>query len=1065
MTKIGQGIGFLIVGAIIGLAAPSTAIEGKIMTPLKIERGAYKNNLKIARAGFHSSASKRNILKIERDKPWSLPKATAAAAGGVDTLRILAMRFDFRYENPDDPNTTGRGRFDMRDTLQFFEEEGHFIDPSPHTKAYFERHIEALNYYYNIVSEGKLVIVGDVYPEESDSVYHLPRTMGYYGSQGADRAFGLEELSWDAIRLVDSAEPEIVFSDYDTYMIFHAGSDRQNDIGFPETPYDLFTGNVFLGDNAVVPVDNGQDSIRDVMVMPETACQDNRGTALNAVMAHEYGHQLGLVDLYSTSNFLTQVGDFSLMDNNGFGTGVDFGFEVGRIFGVMPIYPDAWSRAFLGFTEVKVYRQGTDIQLVAAEMSREGVKTARVPISQFEYYLLENRQIEVDGAETALLADSATSVILGPVNRFTKEFSREYDFLIPGSGIIIWHVDERVAQADWDGDGYNNFEENMLQINPQYRFIEVMEADGLINFGGNYYSGFGDPEDMYFEGNNTSFTPNTNPASIGYSGVNSHIRITGISASDTLMYFDLENDLTSPGFPRRAGYPVYSLSPIAADLDNDGYDEIIAASNRNILAIKQDGSDFMPLLPVFIDTSYSLSGKTADTVPLFGRTQYSITAGPVAGDFGKGADSMRVAVGAGNLLYIFGNRDSYMVGEADLIRRISFAGDVLSIIFADSLIVAEVNRRTNGIRLYYVDSEGAVSPASPAIFAAELYGVVKLSQGIALVTGDSITTRLYMVSPSNDTTSLDLGGKYYYGPLGADLNRDNNPEIIAASPDGEIVAATVNYLESTADLLEIYNRSRIDDSIGANIAAADIDEDGYADIIIGGKNKIHALDRNFISLTDFPIVIDKEYPANYVLSAPIVADINGDKHQDIIAVAGNGNCYAFGPEPLYGFPLAAGGVGVGPAVAYKRGDIGGLGIMGVDGWFYSYDVAFDTLFADWPMGGGDMRGSFCLDAGKLGEPRPATDNLPASEFYCYPNPSLNGHTTIRCRLGESARLTLTFYDLSGREVDKKEVSGEAGTNEHPWDASFLPTGVYRCLLEADFGNEIKSAFTDIAIVK
>ncbi len=1063
------GIGFLIICAVFLINGMNAIAEdGKILKPLSIDKKQVDaKNPVVSQGGFHSKASKRNILNLERDKPWGMPKIQSDA-GFVKTLRILALRFDFRYENPDDANTTGRGKFDMRDTIEYKQEFGHTIDPSPHNRQYFEKHLEALNIYYSIVSEGKLALTWKVYPEDNDSVYTFPHTMGYYGAKGWEEVFGLEELSRDAIRLIDTAVPEIDFSQYDTYIIFHAGSDRQNDIGFPPTTSDLFTGNIFLGDTSVIPINNGQDTVRDVMIMPETACQDNRGTALNAVMAHEYGHQLGLVDLYSTNNFFTQVGDFSLMDNNGFGTGIDFGFDVGRIFGTMPIYPDAWSRCFLGFIVPVIYRQGAGIELVATEMLKTGTKAAKIPISEFEYYLLENRQMEIDGAETALLADSATSVILGPVNFHTKEFSREYDILIPGSGIIIWHIDERVAALDWNGDGYSNFEQNMLQINPDWRFLEIMEADGVVNFGGDYMSGFGDQQDMYYLGNNTSFTPNTNPPSIGNNGANSHIRITGISASDTTMTFDLEHDLASVGFPKRAGYPVYGLSPIAVDLDNDGSNEIIAVSGRNIIAMKEDGSDFTPNLPVFYDTAYSLSGKSGHIVPLFARTHDTITAGPVVGNFGMGQDSMRVAVGVGNWFYIFGNRDTQKVGEAD---RLFFGyleplqGNILSLIFDDSLLVAIVDSESNSIRLYNVDSIGASAQAAPTINAEELLGMIKLPTGIVVLVGDTINTRLYLISSLYDTVSFDLEGLYVYGPAAGDIDRDNMPEIVVATPAGEIKVIKINYLESGGKIFEAYGYKDLHDSIPANIIISDIDEDGYGDIIVPSINKLYVLDKNLIFLNDFPLIIDREFPYDRAVAAPVVADINGDKHQDIIVFMSNGNCYAFGPDLLYGFPLDAGGVGVGSPLVYKKNNGGGLGFLGVDGWFYSYDVGYDSLYADWPMGGSNPQGTFYIPPEKFGSIQGYAEKLPPEEFYCYPNPTLDGQTTIRCYLGGNASLTYTFYDLSGSEVDKFEKSGQSGTNENEWNGESLPTGVYRCILKANFGGETKTAFTDIAIVK
>ncbi|SYZ73994.1 conserved exported hypothetical protein [Candidatus Zixiibacteriota bacterium] len=1040
----------------------SFSADGKILVPREMDRiRADSLQGKVVERGFHSAVSKRNILKLSREEPWMLPKA-GLKPGVKDTIRILAMRFDFQYESPDDPNTTGRGHFDMRDTTTFKNEEGHMIDPSPHIKRYFEKHLEALALYYHFVSEGKVALIYDVYPSQSDSVYHLPHSMGYYGAQRPDS--GLSEYVTDAIKLADTSEPAINFADYDSYILFHAGSDRQNDIGFPPTTSDLYTGNVFLGDPVYVDK-TGTDStiITDAVVMPETACQDNRATALNAVMVHEFGHQLGAVDLYNTQTFLTQVGDFSTWDNNGFGTGIDFGFVVGRVFGTMAVYPDAWHRAFFGFVEPVVFRSGTDIPLVADEMIKDGIKIAKIPISEYEYYLLENRREDIDGKPTALLADSVTSVILGPID-LNRNYTHEYDFLLPGSGILIWHVDERVALMDYDGDGINNFNENQLQLDPSHRFVELMEADGLINFGGYYYAGFGSQEDMYYAGNNSSFTPNTNPPSIGYYGINSHIRITGISPQDTTMSFSVEYDNVSDGFPRRAGYPAYSLNSIAADLDNDGNDEIIDGSNQNLVVMKQDGSDFLPEGVVQYDSSYSLTGKGYYPVPLFAKVPFTITAGPVVGYMGTNNDTTFVAVGASSNVYVYSAQDNNHDGLADPLFTSSIQPTMAMAITSGKKLIVAGMKDTSYIQLFELENGIALPFGGRIVHVPQpaLYGINQIGNSVAMIAGEPDNIRLYYFKSDGDTLSFDLEGNYTLGPVCTDLDRNGLPEEIVASPTGRIKAVTI---DTATGSFANYGQIDLRTALTANPVAADFDNDGFADIIVGGKEKIYGLDRNFISLTDFPIMIDRKYPNDDVLSAPIVADIDGDRQQDIIVGMSSGNCYAFGPDLKYGFPVASGGVGIGSPVVYKKANGGGLGFLGVDGWFYSYDISYDSTRANWRMGGADAQGSFNLPLSKFSPPANVADILPREKFFCYPNPAIDGRTTIRYFLGRDAEVTLTMYDLSGKQVDQVKAHSSEGTTERTWSGAALPTGVYRCVLKADFGGDTRTAFTDIAVIK
>jgi hypothetical protein len=153
---------------------------------------------------------------------------------------------------------------------------------------------------------------------------------------------------------------------------------------------------------------------------------------------------------------------------------------------------------------------------------------------------------------------------------------------------------------------------------------------------------------------------------------------------------------------------------------------------------------------------------------------------------------------------------------------------------------------------------------------------------------------------------------------------------------------------------------------------------------------------------------------------------------------------------------------------YKKSNGGGLGFLGIDGWFYSYDISYDSARLDWPMGGGNPSGTYYYPTDKLGSIKSYTDKLPEEQFFSYPNPAFGGMTNIHYFIGEAADLTFTIFDMSGKKVDDRKLyNRQAGSNPpEEWDLSFLPTGVYRCVVEAEFsGGETHTVFTDIAVIK
>ncbi len=1028
---------------------------------------------------------------LTRSSRWALPDK-ALAVNFLDTIHILVLRFNFQYETVDDPNTTGRGIMDLSrpidnplDSAVYYDSVGNWVDPPAHDSLYFDAHMRALRRYWETVSGGKLTLSWDIFPPAKDSCYQLPYPMSRYGKcDFADVVDGLENYFIDGITLADQTSPEIDFASYDSYFLFHAGSDRQNDVGLPETCSDLFTGFISFRDS--VPVDDSTLWIRRGLLVPETASQDNRATALNAVLAHEFGHQLGLPDLYSTRSFLTQLGDFALMDNNGFGTGIDFGYKSGNTFGAMPVYPSAWSRAYLGLVDVYDFRMGTDITVAAAEIISNSIQVARIPITEKEYYLIENRLIEVDGFETRMKVDSATSVFEGPMRENTREFTSEYDFLLPGSGLIIYHVDEAVAGLDYDGDGLSNFFDNQLQWVASQRFIRLIEGDGQVHFGGYYRSGWGRAEDMYRDDRSTSFTPNTNPPSIDNSGNNTHIFITDITrvmdtagatvtVHDSLIRFSVETDKLSSGFPVRTGPAQFPLSPIIDDLNGDGMDEIIVASGNLLSAFSKSGEWFLQTLhpnnnlPIYYDTTIaSVHTGRAVAVPLMTTVSSPISAGPVTGDFGSGSFPRLVAFGystgpVSGRVVTFKGADDDLNGEADNDNRggIVTIGIPIALSFGDILWAltdrGNVYRKTTLVQ----DRDSLVGTFTND----EYHGICRLGRNLVLMAGDATTTTFYAID-SIAVDSLTVAGHYMFGPVVVDIDRNGTNEIVALSEFGDAILVSADETTSPLSLSVKLQRST-GRGITANPVIADIDSDGYPDIIVGGNNQMFAFDRNLIELTDFPIDVDDRFTNNDVTLAPIVADIELGGSPEIIFSTDVGNMYAFGNDLAYGFPLSAGEQAAGSPLFFNDNDGGRLGYIGADGWFYLWDVASDSVTNYWTMNGADPINSMAFDSTKLSAPKQFAESFDENRFFCYPNPVTEGRTTLRYFLGQSANsVELTIYDLTGNEIESLTGTTDQGVeNELVWDCQNVTPGVYRCRIEINSNGNSEVAFTDIAVIR
>ncbi len=1052
------------------------------------------------RQNFRSSVSHKNLLGLQRKAPFALPDAALAIDESI-TIKICAIRVQFALENPDDPSTTGNGHFDMRTSSQFIADEEHEIDMAPHNKRYFETHLRALNQYWHTVSKDRVTLVSTVFPADDDSVYTLDKTISYYGSQSPFD--GLAEFFQDALVKADT-DDDIDFSEYDAVVIFHAGADQQMNLSSSptNTPNDLYTGFIHVDPQHFAVVDGGTDTITEAVLMPEATSQDQRVIALNGVMAHEFGHQLGLVDLYDSRTFMTQIGDFSLMDNQGRGTSAEIYFpDADRtrfVIDALPVYPDAWSRAFLGFVDVVEVSHVNNQPVAAAELLTNEPQVIKVPISDLEYYLIENRQFDSDrDGGSQLFADTATGIIMGPSAQDEKRLTRDYDFFVPGAGIVIYHVDETRAYLDYDLNGVNNFFDNKLQWYNYYpckvpndlglcidsvwwentRFVSLVEADGIIDFGGNYRTGFGKPDEFFVEGNNTTFGPTTNPSTRSNTGANTGIEIYNISKNDIVMTFDVRLRSKLDGFPKFVERSRFA--PVLADYNFDGTEEIFVSGRKHVIAMQSDGSPIIEPLPgeAILDTVFVFYGDTLQgggfiidtlrSVASVGDDEV-ITTPPLLFDYNNdGISEVTVGTSSGNI-YIWQLTDNDENGRADLVEKYEGPAEVVS-----GPVAVSQEQSSYDLLVGYADStlhlvdpsnnmQAVITDAYAVQFAIDNDSHHSYFIGIG-ADGHSALVRY----PSS--TIHDFGSANLVSFTAADLDGVNGTDFAVLTSDGYLDILMSRSSESDEYLVK---EIKVCDSLDGNVVTAALDPTVAAyQIIFAGDNKLYVYNYNGSPFENFPVDVDIHVPAGMIDVNPIVADLDGDDVPDILIGTRFGELFAFGADGIMvdGFPRFAGSWrNVGSAAipgSISNSYEGKLLTISADNRLYGLRMKSRPLADElsWRTTGRSASNSNFRGSSGIKPESPAGDNLIVT-LYNWPNPATET-TNIRYELRSAGTVKIQIFDLSGRLVyETDETSGNI-QNDHEWKLDGYPSGVYICRLEANSNGHKDVKSHKIAVVR
>lgn len=1010
--------------------------------------------------------STRNLLRLERKAPH-LPGRRAAGAGVPIALRVVAVRVEFELEDPDDPTTTGNGRFDLRDTAAYREAHGHNFDSAPHNKRYFETHLRALNLYWNTVSNGEVSLDYTVFPYASDSAYQLAHPMAYYGRQrGGDSGvvWGLEQFIIDAAT-VAAADPALQFSDYDAVIFFHPGADRQGDF-LRDTPNNLFTAFVRLGQSISFTA-GVQDELTEAIIMPETMIQDGRITVLNAVLAHEFGHQLGLVDLYNTRSFLTQVGNFSLMDNNAADVGVDVEVDGRRriLFGALPVFPDAWSRLYLGFVSAREVIAGSGIIVPDAEnlniLPQTVPQVVKVPISQTEYYLIEHRRFDSDGkGDAGLRLDSVTNVVLEPVDTIGVFANREYDFLLPGNGLLIWHVDEGVAALDYvtSDDIPNNFQANTLQWDYSRRFVRLVEADGLVNFGGFYSAGTGTFRDYFYDPNNTELSPTTNPPATSNTGAKTNIRVHNITPPLNPMRVDISRTGVLTNFPVYTGHAEARISaPVMEDLNptpgnqwrypGDGRPEVFTAHRHYILGWDWLANPIRGVPVADTTTSFDTSLVVRTIRPLaMGDPGEKWLSPPILADIAAPTGAL-IAVTTAGKIYVWNTADTDNDGLFDL----RFTAQTAAAPTGPPVVLfrgGTVKELAVPVGSGAVELLGLLSADKSSITTAAtgpIRGIAGLRREAAVATFQNDHWGVASLE-SNGPATL-LSSEPLYGPVMGDLDRDSAYDAVVIDESGRLWVLDTLLQPLPGFPLDTRVRPSGPPSL------ADVDGDGYLDILVAGEGMLFAYAHNGVLLPNFPATLGRRSAPDSAAHEPIAADLNlggqltlmtAGSRRAVFAFDGNGTPNPEFPLPLGDSATAAVAWAPNPALNHSA-----IFARAADGFLYAYELssASGEVAALWPMSAHDSRRTATIpieDLGPLGDPG---DFFVTERAFVYPNPA-NGYAVVRYWLGEDADVRIRIFDLTGNLIIESPGPGQGGLyNEWTWDCASAASGVYFAHIE------------------
>ncbi|MFA5805010.1 MAG: T9SS type A sorting domain-containing protein [Melioribacteraceae bacterium] len=968
-----------------------------------------------------------------------------------DTLKILAVMVDFQEDKYD--ATIGTGKFGSHYTQAYGDT---ILDPLPHNANYFSDHLLFAKNYYQKVSRGKLNISYKVLPD----VITVTKTMRDYVPAYQSKDFTpLANFASEVWKLADEKYSNIKFSDYNLFIIFHAGVSSGLDLGTFSIDRNL--PSLYLGQSAFKKVYGDQftgistrsGKIINSIILPETESRELTAVdnskiliqiTINGALAANIASHLGLPDLFDTETGLSAIGRFGLMD----------GQAISANYGMFPPEPSPWEKMFLGWEQPLTLNINNSHPSIAARLtaSTQDTTLLKVPINSSEYFLIENRQQDAKKNNVIITYRRNDTTFTKEVFKDTSGLFNvipksirggvvidvdEYDAAVPGNGIVIWHIDEKIIN--------DKLAENKINSNPNARGVYVEEADGIQDIGVKYTSYFGTfigegtKEDFWYAGNKAKlykniFAPDSKPNTKSNSGANSLITLNNFSTISNkmsfnvkyqssnlnLLYRDKLEQLTSP-----SSLVVYKHASVG--LVEKQY--VSFKDNSDLFTFEIDGR-FISRIFNFSDYDLAVGYDPEIKITTVIGVKDKMLTSAYVGYIWQKIVNLPSSASTGAVLQRFGNTTNVFIGTVD--------GNVVSVNYK-YLLGQNVNEpiKTQKIINEPIKQIVAYQNKYSAISSTHFIDI----EGNIIAFPDSMKMLAVVQNAAGKLTSVIL----------------SNTNTFYIVENGKI---SQSFLVKTSKNI-------------SGFSLADLKNNGNFKILINDGKYIEAYSFNGILEDNFPLVAKDE---SEFISLPITLDIDNDGYVEIIATTSNGNVYCFDGKNKNSilFFTSIGGRTVLSPILFNYDTNSNYSItknvaalIGIDNnkLLNVLSLSADSLKNSWSTKYLNFTNNVFLNTSI--NSNAFSDFFPSSKAYNWPNPVYGSSTNIRYYVSEDSDVKIKIVDLAGELVAELNGKARGGfDNETVWDVSNIQSGIYYAYLEVKgISGNSANKIIKIAVVK